>query len=404
MIQRMELDEGAKNILEWNKRRVLSCILSIEDHMEELPEQDIPHSWCNVKHYLLALDHHLLEASGHAERAGLPNDEIKRFRQKLLDLNMYPEPHVSLLDVVKLRNEWRRIIKDPTLGVDCPMCDQDAPRQRKLVSELKKLHYHDNELADMEREMAEKALSYLSSKYDVSPPKLIITEECNSPVQGTHVQYTPNPKYDFIKLCKGNVNLHVLTHEFIHYLHHIQNKEQNEEDVEQEAVEELQFDRKSLKVEEHNFTSGGKGMWKKQAALVITGGQFVVQGITGFESTLETTLGVDNTTIVEAAGGAGALIVGAMGKMKEPIDTLLMVLGGGLLAHGVMRAVKKLTTPVASYSAPIRLAAVSGQSGRAQITSAGPPGSTTYATPTRLTAGYPQVALADGGKWVDIKV
>lgn len=133
-IYKADVDAGIKDTLKWNQRKALSHLLMVEEHINELDKKEVASAWCAVKHYLLALDHHVSEAIGHTERLGLDNSKYKKFRKKLLDLQVYPEPKLTVKDVVELRTEWRYIIEDPTLTGECEICDKDiTPTIKSLI-------------------------------------------------------------------------------------------------------------------------------------------------------------------------------------------------------------------------------------------------------------------------------
>jgi hypothetical protein len=106
----------------------------MEDHMSQLTEDEIPHSWCIVKHFLVGCDHHVREAIGHMERLGRDSSKYRAFHNKLMNLDVYPEPNITIPEVVELRTEWRYIIEDPTLTGECEICDKDiTPAIKRLI-------------------------------------------------------------------------------------------------------------------------------------------------------------------------------------------------------------------------------------------------------------------------------
>lgn len=415
---------NARELLQYNEMKALAHLLSMEEHLAELtPEQSV-HSWCLLKHDLLLCEHALLEAISHAERAGKNPEVYRRFRQKILDLNVYPKPHISLKDLAKLRTEWRRIIHDPTLESECPLCSKDVEELRQL---LPKTHNYTS-LTEIEEKMADKMLTYLSKKYHVPKPTLEITSECNDPAKGIHKESWLDSTHDKIVLCKGGVNLHVLTHEFIHYLNHIHGKPQEETEVEQKALMEFQFTpSKNLDFNENhlytdrtnNYIGGRKMAWETKEGLAIFGGQLVNQGIIGFESNLEAAIGADMLSGAELLGGGAAFIAGASGKVGKRgggVDLILMVVGAGLVAHGAIRLISKVTAPAARLATPVPsggyIPSPTGIAGRASMVGATPgatlsapvPGTRMWSGVTRLTAGYPGVAKVDSEKYINIKV
>lgn len=138
-----EVDKGIEGTLEWNQRSALSSFLSMENHMSQITEEEIPDSWCIVKHYLVGCDHHVYEAIGHMERLGRDSSKYRAFHHKLKKIGIYPEPKLTLREIVELRTEWRYIIGDPTLTGECEICDTDiTPTIKKLLGD--KLLKEDN--------------------------------------------------------------------------------------------------------------------------------------------------------------------------------------------------------------------------------------------------------------------
>lgn len=411
---------GAAELLEWNQRKALAHMLAIEEHLAELTPTQIVHSWCIVKHDLLLCDHALEEAIGHAERSGRDSEPYRRFRQKILDLNIYPEPHIRLQDMAKLRTEFRHLIKDPTLGEECPLCSRD-------VEELKQVLGHET-LSDIEDEMADRILTALSEKYKVPKPKLTISKECRVKDPQTSGWFREwGKKYgkrkSEIELCRGGVNAHVLIHEFQHYLAYLGKEDQNEDEIEQKALREFAHSQKVLNVKNPQYNvvnhgGGRKTMKYGKSAVAVLGGQLISQGISEYESTLEATAGSDVVTGIEVVGGGAALMAGATGKLvkSEMANLVLLVAGGGLLIHGAMRAIKKFTTPLAlSYAPQVGIGAIPSPTGipggmayqgasAGAVISAPVPGTRTWSGITRMTAGYPGVAQVDGQKFINIKV
>ena len=152
---RVKIDT-TNDIFEWNKKKALAHLLAMEEHLNELSEEDVPHSWCSVKHYLQLLYHHVSEAVTHAERLGLDPAPFRNFRNELMKLKVYPVPHVTEQDIAKLRSEWRRIIGDPTLTSGCPLCSGDVTPEV-----LEKL-----EAASGKKQSPEEALKSVASLFE----------------------------------------------------------------------------------------------------------------------------------------------------------------------------------------------------------------------------------------------
>ena len=138
-----DVDKGVKDTLEWNQRSALSSFLAMEDHMSQITEEEIPHSWCIIKHHLVGCDHHVREAIGHMERLGRDSSKYRAFHNKLMSLDVYPEPKITLSELVELRTEWRYIIDDPTLTGECEICDKDiTPTIKRLISRKQLKEYN----------------------------------------------------------------------------------------------------------------------------------------------------------------------------------------------------------------------------------------------------------------------
>ena len=216
------LKDGAAEIFEWNKRKVLGNLLAMEEHLNELEEKDIPHSWCLVKHYLRILAHHLDEAIGHAERLGIDPEPYRKFRQEIIDLNIYPEPHVTEKDIVKLRSEWRRIIGDPSLTSDCPLCSKDiTPEVAEKLREA--AQGHSPELMDMEKDYADKVLEKIAQRNGKRKPPFVILDCGKMDPTGRAVATVSKGK-PFIAFCSGGVSAHLALHEADHVWRHQEGK------------------------------------------------------------------------------------------------------------------------------------------------------------------------------------
>jgi len=336
-----EVEEGLMETLQWNQRMALSNLLIMEEHLSELEDYEVPHAWCCVKHYLLAADHHVREAIGHAERLGLDSTPYKRFYRKLKELDVYPEPHITIPDVVELRTEWRYIIGDPTLTGECEICDTDITPEVKAVieqiidkmqekevetkpEEHRHMDYHETfnpeKYLTMEKQLADELLEDLSKEHEVDKPELVISEDCHEPDVGRY----SNGK---IYMCKSGINLHVLGHEF---KHHLQNSEGGhfwETEAESYSVD-LFKPKKTLYYEKNH---DGSKMMSLNDIAVIYGGQHIGQGLERLLEFLDTQypeglMGVKASLLGDVAGTVGGAYL-AM-ELDPPYDLLAALIGG----------------------------------------------------------------------------
>jgi len=111
----------------------------------------------------------------------------------------------------------------------------------------------------------------------------------------------------------------------------------------------------SIKLPDINLNTGGVEKYSGSAmrykdGLIITGGQFVVEGVKEYEPSIEASVGSDVLTGIEIVGGAVVLGLGMWERVPASFGDFLMVIGGGLLAHGVIRGIKKLTAPATAVA------------------------------------------------------
>lgn len=118
-----------RKLLTFNERGALSQILSIEEHLQQLPS-GVDNSWCVQKHSLLCCDHHLAEAVNHASRIDpLLAERYRRIKIQAERVLKPSEPGVlpKLGEVARLRNSMRQAFGDPTAvsGKPCSICSKD---------------------------------------------------------------------------------------------------------------------------------------------------------------------------------------------------------------------------------------------------------------------------------------
>lgn len=266
----------------WNLRSALSNLITMEDHYLELAEEDIPHAWCLVKHYLLALDHHVKEAISHSERLGLDPTPYRQYRRKLLELNAYPQPAFTLPELLELRTEWREIISDPTLVEDCPLCAADVSIKLKRKRAKKKGNKHTPPVRPLGREILKLEVEYANKLHDTiaqhkgeKAAPFTITM-CQGDPTGRAVATVNKHGDPFVNYCAGGVNAHVALHEDNHYRRHndgecdLKKGDCPEDTAEQFALNELSI---SQTLNTHPW---GGGSEKKMAL-----GKYEVIGIYG---------------------------------------------------------------------------------------------------------------------------
>lgn len=197
--------------------------LSVDNAESYLTPHGVVHN-CIVKHYLLAKDHHAEEAIGHAERLGLMEEaeKYRAFREKLKKLPAYPQPAFSLAELLELRTEWRKIIGDPTLVEDCPLCAADvSPGTLESLKEKANMHNPslpepNEELLELEIEYTNKVLETLAKQRgtEVSPFMMLNCGDIEP--SGRALASVADNGEPFIALCPGGVNAHTLLHEDEH--------------------------------------------------------------------------------------------------------------------------------------------------------------------------------------------
>ncbi|MEM2905011.1 MAG: hypothetical protein QW587_04650 [Candidatus Bathyarchaeia archaeon] len=201
-------EPSLKEVLKWNETCVLGDILAMERHLVELGRTGVEDQWCLKKHRVHAIEHCLNEAINHAESLGMNADPYRKFKERFQALPEAP----SLEQVRALRDEWRRIIKDPTLTCSGGLCRADL-----LESVLK---MPEGSVAEKEEEYAERVVAHLASYLGVPKPKVVIVDSLPGPVLDVHA--AP----DSIILRRGMVSAEAILHEFDHYVAHVKHQDE----------------------------------------------------------------------------------------------------------------------------------------------------------------------------------
>lgn len=323
--------ESVADIFRWNQRRTLSHILIMEEHLKELKEEDIPHAWCLVKHYLLALDHHVEEAIGHAERLGVDSTPYRKYRAHLLELNAYPQPLFTMKELIKLRTDWRKIISDPTLVEDCPLCSADVSPE--TLAELRgNLHIpsqFDKELLKLEVDYANKLHKTIAKhKGKEKPPFMIIS--CQGDPTGKAIATVNEHGEPFIAYCAGGVNAHVALHEADHIWRHkagecdLKHSNCPEDAAESFALDSLSISQNLNTHGQAHPSEGKKKMPGKYEVVGIYGASLVAKGVERGLRELDPMLTPTAVNVWEKASfwgnvalGIGPALLVLFGKKKQ---------------------------------------------------------------------------------------
>lgn len=303
----------------------------------------------------------------------------------------------------------------------------------KLVEDLDGLGFERENLMnlpDLEEEMAHKMVGHLCDKYNIPMPKRIVfTDSCNPLLpNAAHIQrdqiskgkVKPRPDLDELVFCRGGVTAFAVAHEFEHYMSHFDgNIVASEKNANEFALKETRnhlytvHDGSKVHIEEGENNLLGKSMSLKitraqsEKGLTAVAGLASAKVIDWFDPQLTAALGPLGTTVGKIAVGALAAYYGLTRLSGLGQDFFLF--GGAELAMSEVFKYIKPTTPVvvARAGAPIAMPLIPGRAevypGASSRIGAAAPFLRTFATPTRLTAGYPQVAQADG-KFIQIRV
>ena len=353
-----QVDTGIQKTLEWNQRSALSYIMSMEDHMSQLSEGEIAHSWCVVKHYLLACDHHVREAIGHMERLGRDSSKYRTFHTKLMNLEVYPNPKITLPELVDIRTEWRYIIEDPTLTGECLICDDDiTPKIKELLKQYekkkKKINYHTvDEFLQMEKDMAENLIKQICKEHGIEPPELIIIDGCKEPSMSA--AYTGK-----IYACKTGIDLHKIAHELKHHIQKIGGKPLKEDEAEDFALKYFNNPQKGLYAQyTSNYSRVKLNDWKDVGK--IYGVQFIGDAVSNLINQLNATyptgfFGQPTGLWLDLLAALGGYY-GAM-NFSAPYDLWAAIVGGYQVPE-LLKYVMPMITPTVRVAPTTRVATV----------------------------------------------
>ncbi len=345
--------------LEYNKDNIFISLVQAEGHFRNLES-----GFAGRGEFLSCVSKHLAYAEGEAEEAvshsllvegPTRSQEYAKLRNDLRELRKKIQagavgPEDGIREVRKIRAMFERL-NPPFDTSQCRSCGS-AEEVLKRLGDLK----------DVERDMAERVLGDLSSKYGVEPPKLEISDSCHEPNEGLY-------RTDgTIKMCRGGVNLHVLLHEFKHYYDHTVGKSLDEGDAEAFAVETVE---KGLYYPsaKHNHSEGKMVSSAVKDVALVVGGVNIGWGV-GYAAKAYidpmapgAIMGQDPSLLIDV-GGTVAAIIGALKLRGDMAKKLSAYIAAGLSTH-IWEDLAKALAPVAmavgmpaAFGAPLGVRAV----------------------------------------------
>jgi len=336
--------------LSFNRDEIFKGIVAVEGHFRNVkPGFEAGDLACIVKH-LADVEGHCDEAISHSlivegketsAKFQQLRDQVRELRRKV------QKNEITSEEGIKKTRELRAFFEKFNPSYDVSACETCGPLPeetlRKLEETLRKLKQPT--LRDLEEGMARRVIAALSEKYGVPPPKLEISDECHRPDVGLYVDGT-------IKVCRGGINIHVLSHEFSHYLQDRFGKPLDEAEAERFAVEVMQ---KNLYSRHAKYEGGEERLpvSVRDIALVY-GGQHIGKGITRAMEYLDAlypgaVLGQDPSLIADIIGTVGGIVGGLY--LRAPFD-VLSVLIGGYMSTDLWRHAEKMVAPAAVRFVP----------------------------------------------------
>lgn len=348
----VEESEKVEVFLRYNKDNIFKNLIQAEDHFRNVkPGFDPVWLNCVVKHLAFAeaeaeeaISHSLsLGKEEQSRRFAELRDEIRKLRRKIQE-GKVTSASVGIREVRRLR----RLFESFNEEYDVSRCESCGEAVERLIKEIQSvLKPYSPTLIELEREYAEKLLERLSRKYNVPKPKLQIVKSCNDPRMGLH-ECNLEKREGKIVICEGNINAHVLLHEFGHYLQCLGKlpAENAEEEAEKFALRELGKVKvnaftpveveKPYNIERVEKFGGERSMaltWREVG--VIVGGQHIFKGIERAVEEVDVAMGKAAAPVFErpstwinTVGGLVAVLLPRFVRMPGVIDMLLTVGGG----------------------------------------------------------------------------
>jgi len=324
----------ASEFLKYNEENVMMHLLAIENHLRDLNEDYASeHASCIVKH-LLTLREQALEGISHASEVG-SEDKIKIFKEiddaakrirAALERREKPSNIIRMVREVRKSAEKLDRMFDLSKCASCTIPVSSYTESSNITDFNEKIIDNPEEaFKEMEKQFAQMVINTLSAHYMVDPPKLIIDEGCNKPNFGL---YTDNTIY----VCSGNINLHVLVHEFAHYLQDVAGRHLDEKEAEEVAIELL---KKDLYPKKASYTTGDRKMaltWRETG--LILGASHIFKGVERAADEVDRMMGKSAevvtrrpSTYINVVGGLAAMLIPRFIRVPEYLDVILTVGG-----------------------------------------------------------------------------
>jgi len=370
----VDLDSKTRTFLAYNKDNIFKNLIQAEDHFRNVKPRFDP-GWlnCIVKHLAFAeaeaeeaISHSLsLGKEEESRRFAELRDEIRRLRRKIQEGKL-KSASAGIREVRRLR----RMFESFNSEYDVSKCESCGEAVDRLIKEIQSvLRANSPTLIQLEREYADKLLERLSRKYGVPKPKLQIVKSCNDPRMGLH-ECNLEKREGKIVICEGNINAHVLLHEFGHYLQCLGKlpARKPEEEAEKFALRELgRLRRQAFTPLEtgkpyngeriQNFSGGGMALTWREVGLIV-GGQHIFKGIERAIEEVDAAVNKEAAPVFErpstwinTVGGLALVLLPRFVRMPDVVDVLLTV-GGGHMTTKVWDYVEEYMAAPTLAAAP----------------------------------------------------
>jgi len=305
----------------------------------------------------------------------------------------------------------------------------------RLVEDLEGMGFErENPLSlpELEEEMTTKMVHYLCDKHNIPYPEIKFVDACNPMLpNAAHIQkdqmtpegIKPRPELDILVFCRGGATAYAISHEFSHLKDHYDGKIVANERKAHEFASKITrnhlytpLDGSNIHIEATQNNLTGKSMSLKMTKEQSDKGLTVVAGLTAaklvseYDPQITAALGPLGTMIGKIGVGAIAAWYG-LTRVRGTVGDILLFAGSELALNEVFKqfALGGVTAraPAVVPGGPVAMPLTPGRAeiypGASSTIGAAAPFMRTFTTPTRLTAGYPQVAQADG-KFIQIRV
>jgi len=321
--------------LTFNRDEIFKNLIASEGHFRNLvtAKDDVGFLNCIVKH-LADAEGHCDEAISHAlivegedssKRFLDLRETIKAFRKAIQTQPMTRDKGIREIRRI------RRLFEGFNEAYDvskCETCGDPTEISVKLDEIINKIRHtpialHEaDDFLNMEKDMADKVIKALSEKYNIEPPKLIISDKCHEPHIAAYHQ-------DNIYVCRSGINLHVLIHEFAHHMQKKGGKPLKEDEAEKYAIDFFNNPQKTLYAL-HNHVNSDKALKSnREIGLVYAGDSLGVFAHQILQSLNVRYPGGFFGQPVSTWGDLVALVGSIYGaqKLDDPWDTLALTTG-----------------------------------------------------------------------------